>query len=138
MTPEEALARATDAIRSRMAAREENFLCLVKKAVFEYDRSPYLKLLAHKRIQFADLQSWVAKNGVPGALRALENEDVYLTVDEFKGKVPVVRPGIEFWCQEGMFDNPFLSYVYEVRSGATRSSGTRVRIDFDYLDQRSL
>ena len=35
MTPEEALAMANDAIRSRMAAREENFLCLVKKAVFE-------------------------------------------------------------------------------------------------------
>jgi len=52
--------------------------------------------------------------------------------------VPVVRNGIEFWCQEGMFDNPFLSYVYEVRSGATRSAGTRVRIDFDYLHQRSL
>ena len=138
MTPEEALARAADAVRSQMAAREENFLSLVKKAVFEYDRSPYLKLLAPKKIQFADLQSWVAKNGIGGALRALENEDVYLTVDEFKGKVPVVRPGVEFWCQEGMFDNPFLSYVYEVRSGATRSSGTRVRIDFDYLHQRSL
>jgi len=37
-----------------------------------------------------------------------------------------------------MFDNPFLSTAYEVRSGATRSAGTRIRIDFDYLTQRSL
>lgn len=120
-----------------MAAREEEFLSFAKKAIFEYARSPYLKLLEPKRIQFSDLKSWVEKKGVGGALRTMEQEDIYLTVDESKGKVPVVRNGIEFWCQEGMFDNPFLSYVYEVRSGATRSAGTRVRVDFEYLHQRS-
>lgn len=138
MTPEEALEKAKEGIGQRVAAREENFISFAKKAIFEYPRSPYLKLLEPRRIQFSDLKSWVESKGIGGALRMLEQEDVYLTVDEFKGKVPVVRNGIEFWCQEGMFDNPFLSYVYEVRSGATRSAGTRVRIDFDYLHQRSL
>ncbi len=122
----------------RVLAREENFLSFVEKGIFQYAYSPYLKLLERKRIQFNDLKTWVGKDGIERALRTLENEGVYFTVDEFKGKVPVVRNGIEFWCQEGMFDNPFLSYVYEVRSGATRSAGTRVRIDFDYLHQRSL
>src|SRR2546430_3518414 len=138
MTPDEALAKANDSIRKRVLAREENFLSFVEKGIFQYACSPYLKLLERKRIQFNDLKNWVSKDGTEGALRTLENEGVYFTVDEFKGKVPVVRNGIEFWCQEGMFDNPFLSYVYEVRSGATRSAGTRVRIDFDYLHQRSL
>jgi hypothetical protein len=138
MTPEEALAKAMDAIRQRVAAREQNLVSFAKKAIFEYPRSPYLKLLEPKKIQFNDLKSWVEKDGVGGALRALEREDVFLTVDEFKGKVPVVRKGIEFWCQEGMFDNPFLSYVYEVRSGATRSAGTRVRVDFEYLHERAV
>jgi hypothetical protein len=138
MTPEEALAKANDSIRKRVLAREENFLSFVEKGIFQYACSPYLKLLERKRIQFNDLKTWVGKDGIERALRILENDGVYFTVDEFKGKVPVVRNGIEFWCQEGMFDNPFLSYVYEVRSGATRSAGTRVRIDFDYLHQRSL
>jgi hypothetical protein len=138
MTPEEALAKANDSIRKRVLAREENFLSFVEKGIFQYASSPYLTLLERKRIQFNDLKTWVGKDGIERALRTLENEGVYFTVDEFKGKVPVVRNGIEFWCQEGMFDNPFLSYVYEVRSGATRSAGTRVRIDFDYLHQRSL
>ncbi|HUN62531.1 MAG TPA: hypothetical protein VMU53_11095, partial [Candidatus Sulfotelmatobacter sp.] len=137
MSPEEALAKAKQGIRDRVAAREDNFLSFAKKAIFDYPRSPYLKLLEPRKIQFQDLKSWVNQKGTGGALRALEQEDVYLTVDEFKGKVPVVRNGIEFWCEEGWFDNPFLSYVYEVRSGATRSAGTRVRIDFDYLHQRS-
>lgn len=138
MTPEEAITLAKNSIKKRVATREDNFLNFMEKGVFEYTRSPYLKLLEPKRILFEDLKRAVCGAGIEGALRWLESEGVYFTVDEFKGKVPVVRKGVEFWCQEGMFDNPFLSYVYEVRSGATRSAGTRVRIDFDYLHQRSL
>jgi hypothetical protein len=138
MSPDEAIALAKSSIKKRVATREENFLNFVEKGVFEYSHSPYLKLLEPKKILFNDLKNWVARDGIEGSLRILESEGVYFTVDEFKGKVPVVRNGVEFWCQEGMFDNPFLSYVYEVRSGATRSAGTRVRIDFDYLHQRSL
>jgi len=138
MTPDEAIALAKNSIRKRVAAREESFLNFVEHGIFRYPRSPYLKLLEPKRIDFIDLHRAVQKHGIETALRWLESEGVYFTVDEFKGKVPVVRNGAEFWCQEGMFDNPFLSYVYEVRSGATRSAGTRVRIDFDYLHQRSL
>jgi hypothetical protein len=138
MTPEEAITLAKSSIKKRVAARDENFLNFVEKGIFQYSSSPYLKLLEPKKIHFDDLKKWVAKDGIEGSLRTLESEGVYFTVDEFKGKVPVVRNGAEFWCREGMFDNPFLSYVYEVRSGATRSAGTRVRIDFDYLHQRSL
>ena len=138
MTPDEAIVLAKGSIQRRVAQREESFLNFVEKGIFRYSRSPYLKLLEPKRIQFPDLRKTVHKHGIEGSLRWLEGEGVYFTVDEFKGKVPVVRNGADFWCQEGMFDNPFLSYVYEVRSGATRSAGTRVRIDFDYLHQRSL
>jgi hypothetical protein len=49
----------------------------------------------------------------------------------------VVRNGIEFSCQEGLFDNLFLSYVYEVRSGDTCSAGSRVPLNCDHLCQRS-
>jgi hypothetical protein len=138
MQPEEAATTARTFIRKRMAAREGNFLNLMQKGVFGYAPSPYLKLLQPKKITFADLKSWVSRYGIEAALNTLEHEGVYFTVDEFKGKVPVVREGIQFRCEEGMFDNPFLSCAYEVRSGATRSAGTRVRIDFDYLHHRSL
>ena len=138
MAPDEAIALARNSIKKRVATREESFLNFVEKGVFCYSGSPYLKLLQPKKIDFMDLRRAVQKHGIEVSLRWLESEGVYFTVDEFKGKLPVVRNGAKFWCQEGMFDNPFLSYVYEVRSGATRSAGTRVRIDFDYLHQRSL
>ena len=91
MTPDEALAKANDSIRKRVLAREENFLSFVEKGIFQYACSPYLKLLERKRIQFNDLKTWVGKDGIERALRTLENEGVYFTVDEFKGKVPVPR-----------------------------------------------
>ena len=136
--PLEALDRARNLLKERIVSREKNFLNIVEKGVFNYSRSPYLKLLEQKKIKFSDVKSWVESVGIEGTLERLLNEGLYFTVDEFKGKTEVNRNGLRFLCKESMFDNPFLSYVYEVRSGATRSAGTRVRIDFDYLEQRSL
>lgn len=138
MQPDEAIVLARSFIKERMAGREDNFLKLVEKGIFQYSRSPYLKLLQPKKISFPDIKSWVSKDGIEASLRTLEREGIYFSVDEFKGRVPVKRNGMEFRCDAGMFDNPFMSDVYEVRSGATRSAGTRIRIDFDYLHQRSL
>ena len=138
MEPEEAIALARKSLKKRVAEREENFLNFVEKGIFQYSDSPYRKMLEPRRITFNDFRAWVRKDGLEAALRTLEAEGVYFTVDEFKGRVPVRRNGVRFRCNEKMFDNPFLAESYEVRSGATRSAGTRVRIDFDYLHQRSL
>ena len=138
MGPEEAIALARASLEKRVASREENFLNFMDKGIFQYPASPYRHLLEPKKITFDDLCAWVGNGGLEAALRTLEEEGVYFTVDEFKGRVPVRRDGVLFQCNERMFDNPFLAESYEVRSGATRSAGTRVRIDFDYLHQRSL
>lgn len=137
MEPEAAIALARSLVKERVAARESNFLNIVRKGIFQYPRSPYQKLLEATKIRFNDLKAWVEKDGLEASLRTLKSEGIYFTVEEFKGRVPVRRNGMQFQLNERMFDNPFLSYVYEVRSGATRSAGTRVRIDFDYLHQRS-
>ncbi len=138
MDPDEAIALSRDLLRKRILDREENFLNLAQRGIFNHAGSPYRPLLEARRIGFHDLKSWVAREGLESGLARLREEGVYFTVDEFKGKTPVRRNGVEFLCKESMFDNPHLSYVYEVRSGATRSAGTRIRIDFEYLHQRSL
>ena len=138
LDPLEAVERARGLLKERIAMRSENFLHLLERGVFGYAKSPYLKLLEPKKISFTDIKSWVESDGVEFALQRLTAEGVYFTVDEFKGKSEIKRNGVEFRCSEEMFDNPFLTAAYEVRSGATRSAGTRVRIDFDYLVQRSM
>jgi hypothetical protein len=136
--PEVALQRARESLRARIEHRADNFLALAQRGIFGYPTSPYLPLLEARKIDFAWLRQRVENVGVEQTLRHLHDEGVYFTVDEFKGKCDVVRPGVRFRCDEKDFDNPFLSTAYEVRSGATRSAGTRIRIDFDYLRQRSL
>lgn len=138
MAPEESIELARSLLKKRIAARESNFLTLLEKAIFGFARSPYLPLLERKKITFNDIKTWVSQDGLESTLRKLAQDGVYFTVEEFKGRVPVERKGIKFQCNPRMFDNPFLADAYEVRSGGTRSAGTRIRIDFDYLHQRSL
>lgn len=137
MSADDAIVAAQQALKKRLASREENFLVLAEKGIFQHPQSPYWKLLEPKHISFPDLKSWVTREGIEATLQHLASEGIYFTVDEFKGKTPVVRNGARFSCSERMFDNPFLAHAYEVRSGATRGAGTRIRIDFDYLQQRS-
>lgn len=138
LTPDHALELARALLKKRISSRNENFLSLLERGIFGFPKSPYLKLLDPKKIKFADLKKQVEKNGIEATMSLLQKEGIYFTVDEFKGKTEVVRGNIKFRCTEKMFDNPFLSTAYEVRSGATRSAGTRIKIDFDYLTQRSL
>jgi len=138
MQPKQSLELARLILRQRIIDRERNFLNLAEKGIFQYAHSPYLKLFEINKIKFIDLKTWVSRDGLESTLCKLANEGIYFTVDEFKGRVAVVRNGLRIQCNERMFDNPFLSEAYEVRSGATRSAGTRIRIDFDYLHQRSL
>jgi len=134
----EALHRAKQLLAERITSRNENFLHLLEKGIFANPKSPYRILLDARRITFDEIRKQTERNGIEAACTWLLDEGVYFTVDEFKGKKAVQRPGIRFTCTENMFDNPFLSSTYEVRSGATRSAGTRIRIDFDYLRQRAL
>ena len=54
--PDEAIALARTFIKQRVAAREENFLNLVEKGIFQNPASPYLKLLQPKKIEFEDVK----------------------------------------------------------------------------------
>jgi hypothetical protein len=138
ITPEEAIEQARNALKERVSQRSENFLRLLERGVYNYPKSPYLPMLRNRKIGFEDLSRWIGNEGIEQTLLKLHSEGIYFTVDEFKGKTKVERQGLEFEVNEKSFDNPFISEAYEVRSGATRSAGTRIRIDFDYLEQRSL
>ncbi|MEW6752094.1 MAG: hypothetical protein AB1505_14105 [Candidatus Latescibacterota bacterium] len=138
VTPEEALAAARTALRERVGQRAESLLKLLDRGVYQHPRSPYLPLLESRRIRLDDVRRRLDNDGVEATLQWLRSEGVYYTVDEFKGKAEVMRNGLRFRLQERAFDNPFLSGAYEVSTGGSRSAGTRIRIDFDYLRQRSL
>jgi hypothetical protein len=80
-----------------------------------------------------DIENMVWDKGLESTLLALRKGGVYITFEEFKGRKPIVRNGQVFHTKEHDFDNPYLKYYYEGRSGGTTGAGTRVPIDLDHL-----
>jgi hypothetical protein len=90
------LEQANEEIRRELETREQRFLDLVRSRVNDRETNPYFKLLALAGCDFADLQSYVRKKGLEKTLERLAEDGVYLTSDEFKGKIDVVRGNTSF------------------------------------------
>ncbi len=132
------LKQCKEIIRQRIEKREERFLNIVEKAIYNNARSPYLKLLNLSGYTFEDIKALVKSIGIEQTLSRLVKDGVYLTFEEFKGWKQVKRNGKVFDFREEDFDNPFLSEYFYVKSGGTTSSGTRTMIDFDFLYQEAV
>jgi len=125
------LEQGAELIKQGIANREQNLLAMVKKAIYEREDSPYLKLLKLVGCQYGDFERMVRSDGIEPTLHKLRGEGVYLSYEEFKREKEVVRRGQSFRFQQSEFDNPFLVPHLEFRSSASRSSGTRVLMDLD-------
>lgn len=132
------LEQARQTITDRLKQREENFLRLLKKGIFENRKSPYLSLFKLTGCQYADVQRMVKRDGLEAALQTIRQEGVFLSIEEFKGKAPVKRKGNYFQFKDRDFINPCISSFYRVKSGGTRSIGTRTEINLQFLNKRSV
>ncbi|HXJ80229.1 MAG TPA: hypothetical protein VMS64_16295, partial [Candidatus Methylomirabilis sp.] len=115
----------------------ESFLRILELGVYARPLSPYRRLLKHARIEFEDVARLVRQEGVEETLRILRGSGVYVTLEEFKGRAPIRRPGLEFVTHPWDFDNPLLAGHYVARTGASRGVGSRVLIDLDLLTQEA-
>ena len=120
-------------IKQRLQDREKNLLTIVKRTIYEYKNSPYLKLLRLAGCEYGDFERMVLSDGIEQTLRKLCEEGVYISIEEFKGKKELDRGGKVFEFRESDFDNPFFGKHLEARSGTSRSAGTRTIYEFDYL-----
>lgn len=120
-------------VRHRMAERENNFLRLVERGVYGYPRSPYRPLLKLAGCELGDLRAMVRARGLEATLQALREAGVYVSFEEFKGRMPIVRGEQVIPVQSRDFDNPHLSHYYQAESGGTTGAGTRVAFDLDHL-----
>jgi hypothetical protein len=130
VTVEEAKA----AVRRDLAARETNFLTIIRRGIFEYPRSPYLPLLELAGCELGDVESAVRGKGVEGALEELRRAGVYFTFEEYKGRQPVARNGVTFQVDEHDFDNPLNRKALEGQTGGSTGSSTRVSTDLDDIE----
>jgi hypothetical protein len=131
------LEEARRRVEKHTTARKENFLHLLKHGVFDRPGGPYRALLKNAGLGFADVADLVNREGVEGALNQMYRSGVYLTLDEFKGRRPVVRGGLRLSVEASDFDNPLLARHYDASTGASRGAGTRLLIDFDLLEHEA-
>lgn len=127
------LQQSKEIIRNRLQNREEIFCVVVKKAIYGYEASPYLKLLRMAGCEYGDFEQMVLADGIEQALSKLQKDGVYVTVEEFKGRKEAVRGGRVFSFKENDFDNPFLAGHMQAESSGSRSAGTRSIYDLDFL-----
>jgi hypothetical protein len=113
--------------------RERTFLRLLKRGVYDFPQSPYLALLRWAGAEFGDVERMVNADGIEAAMERLAAAGVHVSLDEFKGRRPIERPGLSLEVTAEAFDNPLLAGEFEVESGGSTGPRRRMKIDFDLL-----
>ena len=131
------LARASHILESQLAAREQTFAQVVQHAVFENPASPYRRLLEWAGITLGDVSSMLSQVGLDGTLEKLYDAGVCLTLQEFKGRHPILRSGFELHVRAEDFDNPLTTRQYEARTGGSTSAPRRILVDLNLLEHES-
>lgn len=123
------LSDAAETIRTWLADRENALARMLQRQVFANPRSPYLPLLRAAGLDEARVLAMLPQCGVEGCLQRLYEAGVFLTLDEFKGKRPLERPGLA--ASLGSFDFRVVGRQGQVTSstGGSRSRGVPVEVD---------
>ncbi|MFC2171788.1 hypothetical protein ACFLU6_04050 [Acidobacteriota bacterium] len=132
--PQEAQA----ALARRLKHRESGFLGIVRRCIYRNRSSPYRKLLDRAGCEYGDIARSVARDGIEDTLAQLYKAGVFLTVEEFKGRQPVVRGSATLSLSPERFRNPLSMMHVAMKSGGSRSQGTPVVFDLDFIKDCAL
>ncbi|MDH3690674.1 MAG: hypothetical protein OEU36_14590 [Gammaproteobacteria bacterium] len=124
-------ARAVQA--DHLRRRETRFLEFLKRAVFDSHESVLLRLFRHAGISHPDVEELVAQYGLEGALKTLFHNGIYVAVDEFKGRKPLVRGSLRLDITPPSLRNPLAAFHVAARSGGSRSAAAPFLIDLEYI-----
>ncbi|MBL8296346.1 MAG: hypothetical protein JNN08_31165, partial [Bryobacterales bacterium] len=127
------LEQAKDLIRDQLRRREPSLLHLLRHAVYGNPRSPYRALLEWAGIELGDIEGMITRDGVESALGRLCRAGVYVTIEEFKGKRPIRRAGLELPTRHEDFDNPLLTVHFEGRTGGSGGARRRLLLDLGLI-----
>ncbi len=129
---------AFEAVRRRMENREQNFLQMARELVYAHPRSPYRALLLWAGCEYADLEASVRRDGLEQTLDRLKEAGVYVSLQEFKSRVPICRNELTVEACESDFDNPRRQKTsIQARTSGSRSKGVHVAYNWDFLEEEA-
>jgi hypothetical protein len=111
-----------------------SFLDALARVVFGNAASPYLPLFNLARIAHADVERSVQANGIEATLEWLFEAGVRITLDEFKGSRPIIRPGLELAVRPEAFDNLPGSAGFVGATGGSSAAPRRLTVDLTGLE----
>lgn len=120
-----------------MAAREVTWISVLERAVFQNPSSPYRTLLDWAGITLRDISAMVADLGLEGTLASLYDKGIYITLEEFKGRHPLRRPGLRLDVNPEDFDHPLSATSYEARTGGSTGAPRRLRVDLGIVEHET-
>jgi hypothetical protein len=126
-----------DRIAHRLGRRNQNFLSLVQRCVYEHPASPYHALLKEAGCEYGDVAAGVRNEGIEATLRNLLAAGVWISLDEFKGRAPIQRGRVTFYPEPGAFDNPYHAAGLGVSTGGTSGRSRRTRFDLEFMAERA-
>lgn len=127
------LPAAAAAVGAGVRGRKAAFLQVLEQLVFGLDRSPLRRLLVWAGCTPGDLRSLVAAEGIEGTLLRLRAAGVFVTADEFRGRTPLRRAGLELALSPGDFDNPRISGAVAGATSGSTGGSVPVRYDWPFL-----
>ena len=86
------LDQARAEIRQRLEQREEHFLRIVRRGVYDYAKSPYLSLLREAHCEYGDLERAVRTRGLDAPLLDLRREASTSCLRSSKAESPSFGP----------------------------------------------
>jgi hypothetical protein len=129
-------ARAT--VQRRLAHRVDDFLDQARTAIYDNASSPYRALLLQAGCEYGDLTQLVRSEGLEAALRALLRQGVYLAVDEFKGRRPLVRGSATIPCNPALLRNPNAVFHLPVQTSGSGGQATVIPVDLASVRERAV
>ena len=120
--------RARVVLEDRRRQREADFLETIRRIGEADPAGPYARLLESAGCAYGDVARLVRLDGVEGALGTLARHGVYLTVEEFKGRRPIVRGNLRFTIGPGR-RRLGRSGAIAAQTSGSRGNRTTVAID---------
>ncbi len=96
-------------------------------------QGPYLELLQLAGCDYGDFDAIGPAGWRRGTLQRLYQQGVYLTVDEFKGRKPVIRGQVTVEVTPEVLRNSLASFHVPAQTGGSRGRGAPVLLDLDFI-----
>jgi hypothetical protein len=122
-----------DKISQQIVNREDNFLNTLQSNVFNYPKSPYLPLFNQANITYKDVERLIGQRGLENTLEELYDAGIYVTFEEFKGRIPIKRGNLELNLKASDFDNPNMNTALYGHTSGSTGAPTQTKYDLEYL-----